>query len=164
MTGPSRKLAIASERMHAGNAPDEATRGAAAPAGTRERTEAGDARLAAVARAEYVARRRRDRLFDADIFAEPAWDMLLDLFIQRHEQRSVSVHSLCIAAAVPQTTALRWITKLACNGLLDRHPCTHDNRVIHITLSETGLAVMERYLESQLGESGAGSAPPLSFS
>lgn len=161
MTGPSRKLTIAAERLHAGATPPDAATILEDSAAT---TDADDARLAAVARAEYAARRRRDRLFDAGIFAEPAWDMLLDLFIQQHEQRPVSVHSLCIAAAVPQTTALRWMSKLAENGLIERRPCEYDNRVIHIELSERGLNVMERYLHGQLGESDAGRAPPRSFS
>ncbi|WP_194954899.1 helix-turn-helix domain-containing protein [Sphingopyxis solisilvae] len=169
MTGPSRKLAIASERLndarHAASArtgPDDPHHGANEISDHHGRV--GDARLAAVAHAEYAARRRRDKLFDADLFAEPAWDMLLDLFIQRHHERPVSVHSLCIAAAVPQTTALRWIGKLAEKGLIDRRNCTHDNRVIYIMLSEAGLDIMRRYLAGQLGGSGPAGSPPLAFS
>lgn len=169
MTGPSRKLAIASERLSDARHEARARAGEATlHHGPNESSDphdpVGDSRLAAVAHAEYAARRRRDKLFDADLFAEPAWDMLLDLFIQRHHERPVSVHSLCIAAAVPQTTALRWIGKLAEKGLIDRQNCTHDNRVIHIMLSEAGLDVMRRYLTGQLGGSGPAGSPPLAFS
>lgn len=117
------------------------------------------ARLAAIARAEYSSRRRRDGLFEADIFAEPAWDMLLDLYVQSYEARSVSIHSLCIAAAVPQTTALRWIGRLDALGLIDRSPCPHDARVVYVVLSARGLALMERYLRGQLGEIAAIAGP-----
>lgn len=117
------------------------------------------ARMAAVAKAEYAARRRRDRIFSTDLFADPAWDMLLDLYVQRHLTRPVSIHSLCIAAAVPQTTALRWIGKLDRTGLIVRRRCPYDNRVIHVTLSDAGLDVMERYLVGQLGESGTAAGP-----
>ncbi|WP_422059840.1 winged helix DNA-binding protein [Sphingopyxis sp.] len=156
MTGPSRKLALSASldalacerRPFTSEAPD------ADVAAYRE-----DGRLAAVAQAEYAARRTRDRLFGMDLFAEPAWDMLLDLYIQRHRGRQVSIHSLCIAAAVPQTTALRWINKLDANGLVVREPCQHDNRVIHASLSAAGTDLMERYLLGQLGASGAAAGP-----
>lgn len=52
-------------------------------------------------------RRLRDRFFQHDLFAEPAWDILLDLKAASLEGQQVSVSSRCIAAAVPPTTALR---------------------------------------------------------
>src|SRR3546814_11460790 len=55
-------------------------------------------------------RRLRDRYFDGDLFADPAWDMLLDLYLAAERNtRPVSISSLCIASAVPAPTALRWI-------------------------------------------------------
>ncbi len=54
-------------------------------------------------------RQLRARFFDGELFADPAWDMLLDLTAARVEARRVSVTSLCIASGVPPTTALRWI-------------------------------------------------------
>ena len=55
------------------------------------------------------ARRLRARYFPEDLFADPAWDMLLDLLQAEIAQLRVPVSSLCIAAAVPATTALRWL-------------------------------------------------------
>ena len=52
-------------------------------------------------------RRRREQLFGAEVFADPVWDILLDLYASHHEGKNVAVTSLCIAAAVPPTTALR---------------------------------------------------------
>lgn len=57
------------------------------------------------------ARQSRIRFFGNDLFADPVWDMLLDLAVARVEHRRVSVTSLCIASGVPTTTALRWITE-----------------------------------------------------
>ncbi len=160
MTGSSRKLAIASEfGVMANGSPNASSPTAPAATDVSE-----DTRLAAVAHAEYASRRRRDQLFNADLFAEPAWDMLLDLFVQRHKQRPVSIHSLCIAAAVPTTTAFRWIGKLEARGFICRRPCAHDNRVVHVTLTENGLEMMQRYLRGQLGASAAMLGPPVSFS
>ena len=102
--------------------------------------------LVLLAQQEYASRRSRERCFAANIFAEPAWDMLLDLYVQQHRGRPVSIHSLCIAAAVPATTALRWIGKLDDCGLVARERSARDNRVIHVALTAHGLAAMERYL------------------
>jgi hypothetical protein len=107
-------------------------------------------RLAAIAQAEYAGRRRRNGLFRKPLFAEPAWDILLDLYIQRHHRRPVTVHNLCVAAAVPHTTALRWIGKLETSLLIERSPCRHDHRVVHVTLSAEALALMEQYLRGHL--------------
>lgn len=106
--------------------------------------------LLAIAQSEYSARRHRDRMLGGGLFAEPAWDMLLDLYIQHHRGRPVSTHSLCIAAAVPQTTALRWIGRLVAAGYAMRRGSDLDHRVVHVALSARGLAEMERYLGDRL--------------
>ena len=122
-----------------------------------ETGEANEAsRLAALAREEYANRRRRNRLFGDGVFAEPAWDMLLDLYVQDHLGRAVSIQSLCVAAAVPPTTALRWIGRLVDRGLVLRTPSRHDNRVVHVGLTADGRAGMERYLRGRLRVKGAG--------
>lgn len=90
-------------------------------------------------------RRLRDELFDADLFADPAWDMLLDLYAAQLDRTRVSVSSLCIAAAVPATTALRWIKTLTDNGLFVRNADVHDARRIFIVLSDTAAQAMHRY-------------------
>lgn len=82
------------------------------------------------------ARRLRDRHFSAELFSDPAWDMLLDLTAARLDGRRVSVSSLCIAAAVPTTTALRWIRNLCDDGLFERELDPHDARRAFIDLSE----------------------------
>ncbi|OAN64827.1 winged helix DNA-binding protein [Sphingomonas sp. TDK1] len=81
------------------------------------------------------ARRLRSDFFQGDLFADPAWDMLLDLFASELEYRKVSVSSLCIAAAVPPTTALRWIGTLHEAGLFERHADPKDRRRAYIGLS-----------------------------
>jgi hypothetical protein len=60
-------------------------------------------------RAVIQARRLRSRYFSEELFADPAWDMLLDLLQAEIAHLRVPVSSLCIAAAVPATTALRWL-------------------------------------------------------
>ena len=76
----------------------------------------------------------------------PAWDMLLDLMAARLEERVVSVSSLCIAAAVPPTTALRWIKTMTDTGLMERKPDRSDGRRIFIDLTERAASAMDAYL------------------
>lgn len=81
------------------------------------------------------ARRLRDQFFERGMFEDPAWDMLLDLFAAELEQTQVSVSSLCIAAAVAPTTALRWIAKMTDAGVFVRHADPFDKRRAFMALS-----------------------------
>lgn len=96
-------------------------------------------------RSAIRARRLRDQHFPAELFADPAWDMLLDLYAARLEGRRVSVSSLCIAAAVPPTTALRWIGTMHEAELFGREPDPTDKRRAHITLTERAAAAIRGY-------------------
>ena len=97
-------------------------------------------------RAMIQARRARDRFFPSDLFGEPAWDMLLDLAAAGAEARKVAVSSLCIAGAVPTTTALRWIRTLCDAGLFERHDDPYDARRAFIRLSAPAYEAMARLL------------------
>jgi hypothetical protein len=94
------------------------------------------------------ARRMRAAHFPDDLFADPAWDMLLDLFAAELEHRRVSVSSLCIAAAVPGTTALRWIGSMIEARLFDRYADPNDRRRAFISLSATARAGMQQYFHA----------------
>ncbi len=94
------------------------------------------------------ARQMRPRFLDADLFADPAWDMLLDLTAARAEHRRVSVTSLCIASGVPTTTALRWMKLLKQAGYIQRMEDDTDRRRAFVALSETGAAAMARYFDA----------------
>jgi hypothetical protein len=91
------------------------------------------------------ARRLRDRFFDHALFADPAWDMLLDLLQAEIAQLRVPVSSLCIAAAVPATTALRWLTTMTEMGIFVRRPDPHDGRRVFVELSRDASLGMRRY-------------------
>ncbi|HTN13709.1 MAG TPA: winged helix DNA-binding protein [Sphingomonadaceae bacterium] len=99
-------------------------------------------------------RQLRARFFDADLFADPAWDILLDLTAARAEHKRVSVTSLCIASGVPPTTALRWIGQMTESGLLVRVEDEADRRRAFIALSDKAADGMARYF-SELGVASA---------
>jgi hypothetical protein len=92
-----------------------------------------------------AAREARARFFEAGLFADPAWDMLLDLTAAHAEGQRVSVTSLCIAAMVPATTGLRWIKQLVDCGVFERVDDPTDRRRAFIGLSEKSRDAMARY-------------------
>ncbi len=128
---------ISSEEMRNGDAP---ARGA----------DGREARVidAGTVRAIIRARRLREQFFGPDLFADPAWDILLDLFAARLEKQRVAVSSLCIAAAVPATTALRWIKTLTDIGLLVRAADPQDGRRVYIELAPQAADGLEAYLKA----------------
>jgi DNA-binding MarR family transcriptional regulator len=88
------------------------------------------------------ARRLRSRHFPEELFADPAWDMLLDLLQAEIAQLRVPVSSLCIAAAVPATTALRWLKTMVAQGIFVRRADPHDGRRVFVELApETSRAL-----------------------
>ena len=107
-----------------------------------------------VVRAVIRSRRLRSRFFTEELFADPAWDMLLDLTQAELAQHRVPVSSLCIAAAVPATTALRWIKSMTDAGLFVRRADPHDGRRVFVELSPQASAAMRGYF-AELGTSAA---------
>lgn len=111
---------------------------------------------AAVIRRLIKARQARARFFDAELFADPAWDILLDLAAARAERIKVCVTSLCIAAGVPATTALRWIGQMVEADLLVRVSDPHDRRRAYIALADSTADELAHYFaEVDAGELAA---------
>ncbi|MFL6735034.1 MAG: winged helix DNA-binding protein [Sphingomicrobium sp.] len=98
-----------------------------------------------VIRSVIRARRLRSRFFAEDLFADPAWDMLLDLLQAEIAQLRVPVSSLCIAAAVPATTALRWLKTMTEQGLFLRRADPHDGRRVFVELAPAASQALRRY-------------------
>jgi len=110
---------------------------------------------AEVVRAAIRARRLREQFFHGDLFADPAWDMLLDLLAAEIAQHRVPVSSLCIAASVPATTALRWMTKMTDEGLFLRRSDPHDGRRVFVELAPHASEAMRRYFGALHGNVAA---------
>ena len=97
------------------------------------------------------ARRLRSHYFSEELFADPAWDMLLDLLQAEIAQLQVPVSSLCIAAAVPATTALRWLKTMVSQGLFIRRSDPHDGRRVFVELAPEASRAMRRYF-AEIGQ------------
>jgi hypothetical protein len=105
-----------------------------------------DIQLAIIAKSVYMLRRRRKAHFPEDIFAEPAWDLLLDLFVDTVAGKRVSTKSMCAAADVPSSTALRWISILEGKGLVRRFTPPHDQRLTAVQMTSDGYGAMRKCL------------------
>lgn len=104
------------------------------------------AELLAEARRSWNARLVRDRLFGRDLFPNPAWNILLDLYIAGEEGRNVTIKCACSAAGVPQSTALRHIAHLIEIRLAIRRQHPSDARSAYLKLSESGRTKIVEYL------------------
>lgn len=93
-------------------------------------------------------RHKREEFFDKALFGDPAWDILLDLFIAHLLQQRVPVSAACLAARVPATTALRWIKVLEVDGLVVRHPDPRHGRRIYLHLTPTAMHSMRQFAEA----------------
>lgn len=91
---------------------------------------------------QFRIRRLRGRHLPGMSLGEPAWDILLDLAIAHYWRRETSVTSLCIAADVPSTTALRWINSMTKAGVIVRRPCQRDGRRSFLAISASSYQAM----------------------
>jgi hypothetical protein len=127
--------------------------GPAAVSQAIEPVQHGDAPVvsAETIRSVIRARRLRSRYFPEELFADPAWDMLLDLLQAEISHLRVPVSSLCIAAAVPATTALRWLKTMVSQGLFIRRADPHDGRRVFVELAPESSRALRNYF-AELGQ------------
>ncbi|WP_398399626.1 winged helix DNA-binding protein [Sandaracinobacteroides saxicola] len=122
------------------------------PMGVAEKPPVAREALVATAEMLLKVRRLRTKRFPEDLFADPAWDIFLDLFVSHMRGRRHSVSSVCIAAGVPSTTGLRWIGRLTEDGWLKRSIDTNDRRRSYVTLAPRTLEAVKLCLEDMSHE------------
>lgn len=122
----------------------------AEPAIFQSSSRPGDEILAEAVKSAIRARRLRERFFPGDLFADPAWDMMLELLFAELTHRRVSVTSLCEAAAVPPTTALRWSRLMVQKGLFVRRADPLDGRRVFVELAPKTSAGLRDYFQAVL--------------
>lgn len=99
-------------------------------------------------KAALDARRLRGSYFSSDLFADPAWDMMLELLLAELSDRRMTMTRLCAAATVPPTTALRWLNSLVQQGLFVRreHPLDGTSSFIELA-PQTSLGLRDYFRE-----------------
>ena len=68
----------------------------------------------------YLQRRKRDEHFPPGLFGEPAWDLLLALFVAREDGRSLSLAEAYEAAQVKPAAGRALVARMESEGLLVR--------------------------------------------
>lgn len=102
----------------------------------------------------YDIRRKREKLFGIELFSDPAWDILLDLYVSETRRKKIDVTSACIAAGVPASTGLRWIAILVQNGYVERREDPADARRSLVSLTPLARNKLETLLEQIRREQG----------
>lgn len=71
---------------------------------------------------------RRQLIGAEELFGEPAWEMLIDLFVHECQGKPLSTSDLCVTSTIPMSSALRLVQKLCEADLVDRTPDLMDAR------------------------------------
>lgn len=97
-----------------------------------------------------ASRSRRSSFFATELFGEPAWDILLNLYAARLAQRRLSVSGLCGTCGTPPSTTLRWLQKLVDLALVERLEDRFDHRRTWVELTCNGLQAMDSYFLNEV--------------
>lgn len=90
-------------------------------------------------------RRKRTAIFGRAMFKEPAWEMLLILYLGEEGQRQTQA-TLSEQTGASRSTTSRWIDFLAAEGLISHQQHPTDKRMTFIGLTEKGRALLDLYL------------------
>jgi hypothetical protein len=107
---------------------------------------------AAYARVLLKGRRRRDDMLGGDVFADPAWDMMLFLFVGRIERRRIAKSDLAVAAAVPASTAFRKMVELIASDLIHEYPDPADGRRTFSDLTDCAFVKLAEVLRQNMAD------------
>jgi DNA-binding MarR family transcriptional regulator len=98
-----------------------------------------------VERLTQLQRSRRVEL-GHELFFDPAWDILLEIYLADLQGRKVNITKISDIADIPQTTGLRWIKVLTERGLALRSDDPLDRRRCFIIITDNGRDRMRRYI------------------
>lgn len=106
--------------------------------------------LLAAAQREIKRRQSRSQVVPSQLLGEPAWDILLDLYVARMTETAVSMTSACIASGSPQTTGLRYIAAMVEDGLIIKESDPTDGRRVYVRLSNEGHCMVATAMRKSL--------------
>ena len=94
-------------------------------------------------------RRRRDDIFGRDLFGDPAWNILLELYLAELEDRKMLLSHVAEDEVSP-STVLRWLNKLEREGWIRREPDPTRGRRIYAVLTTKASKAMRSYVDDLL--------------
>lgn len=103
-----------------------------------------------VIRAIIRARQARDVYLPPELLSDPAWGMLLELLHGELAGQRVSISTLCEAAAVPDSTAARWLKALEARDLAARRSNPDEGGSEFVELTPKGSAALRDYFRDVL--------------
>lgn len=107
---------------------------------------AEECELVLVARSILERRRLRNDHFDPVIFGEPAWDMLLGLYVREASGASSTTAQLEEGLAIPGSAAARWLRHLETGGLVITRPHPREPATAFVELTAQGRQSLDEYL------------------
>lgn len=115
--------------------------GPATPPDSAQRNKASLHSLRAV-------RRIRSKYFPSELFSDPCWEMLLDLYDCLLASQQATVTSLAAASGATATTAWRRLGALQAHGLVERAEDPQDKRRTIVRLTEGGRLAVENFFDT----------------
>jgi DNA-binding MarR family transcriptional regulator len=103
-----------------------------------------------VARALLDDRKRRSAIFNPGMFGEPAWELLLNLYINDRAGPRLTIGKLIQVAGLPQSTSLRWLDYLEDQRLIVRNEHPTDARTAFVELTDKAREALASYLSQML--------------
>ena len=109
-----------------------------------------------VERAKALIERRRLRTVAfggfADLFYDPVWDMLLQLFVAHEEGTGLTIRTLCADARLPPSVRRRWILAMEQRQLVNcwsaDEGAGHDPDDRHVGLTAQAVTMLLNYLDA----------------
>lgn len=98
------------------------------------------------ARSIFHGRLTRARHFNRSMFGEPAWDILLLLFINDRSDSWLTATRLAELIEQPFSTVVRWIDYLEKERMIERRQDPKDKRISIIGLLDKGRQSVSSYL------------------
>ena len=100
----------------------------------------------ALAERLYAERRRRDALFPDGLFGEPAWDLLLAMFVARDRNQATILCKAYKAAGVTDTTGRRLLDRMEEEGLITRRRAPRSRKMRIVELTDLAVERLTDYL------------------
>lgn len=115
---------------------------------TNAETDSEARRTLRLQRATRILARRgaRRKFFSPAIFGEPAWELLLKLYLAEEEGGKLTITNLCQNSGFPTTTALRWLHYLEADRLVRREASLVDNRIYYVHLNVKARMALHQFL------------------
>jgi predicted transcriptional regulator len=105
-----------------------------------------DNKLLTVFVSRYMENRNlRSKMISQDLFSDPCWDILMDVFSARLNDKNISVSAVATAGNMPHTTGLRYIDTLEKIGYIYRERDDWDGRRIFVKMTDDTFRMMKDY-------------------